>query len=300
MSGDGAVAAMGGAVVEERVEAALDLAGVRAWLVAHAVPGVDTIDPDVDGGTRHRRRVRSPEGGAVLEVVLPGSGGAVLRASGAGAAQALAVGRRWLGLDLDPEPAAATLAADPDLGPLVRARPLLRVPGAPDPFEAAANVVLGQHVSVAAGRLFAGRLATVAGVDGGPAEAGRVAGIDPDDLQGATGVTGARAGTLVALARAVVDGLDLGPSPDDDARAATRAALLALPGVGPWTADLVAMRCLRDPDVFLPGDLVLRRAMGGVTAAEAGRHARAWAPHRSLAVVHLWTHHALDPAPVRT
>lgn len=286
--------------VEDPVGVALDLAGVRAWLVAHAVPGVDTVATDPDGGTRHRRRVRTPEGSAELEVVLPGSGGAVLRASGAGAEQALAVGRRWLGLDLDPRAAVVALDDDPMLGPLVRARPLLRVPGAPDPFEAAANVVLGQHVSVAAGRLFAGRLATVAGVDGGPAEAGRVAALDPDDLQRATGVTGARARTLVALARAVADGLDLGPSPDAAARAAIRVDLLAVPGVGPWTADLVAMRCLRDPDVFLPGDLVLRRAMGGVTAAEAGRHARAWAPHRSLAVVHLWTHHALDPAPVRT
>ncbi|PKW28204.1 DNA-3-methyladenine glycosylase 2 [Phycicoccus duodecadis] len=285
--------------VEDQVDVALDLAGVRAWLVAHAVPGVDAVATDPDGGTRHRRPVSTCEGRAALEVVLPAAGTATLRARGAGAEAALAAGRRWLGLDLDPRPAAATLAGDPDLGPLVRARPLLRVPGAPDPFEAAADVVVGQHVSVAAGRVFAGRLAAVAGVDRGPAEAGRVAALDPDDLQRATGVTGARARTLVALARAVADGLDLGPSPDDDARAATRAALLALPGVGPWTADLVAMRCLRDPDVFLPGDLVLRRAMGGVTAAEAGRRARAWAPHRSLAVVHLWTHHALDPPAAR-
>ena len=74
------------------------------------------------------------------------------------------------------------------------------------------------------------------------------------------------------------------------------AALLDLPGVGPWTADLVALRCLRDPDVFLPGDLVLRKAMGGVSAGDAARQAARWAPHRSLAVLHLWTHHAL-PTP---
>ena len=66
-------------------------------------------------------------------------------------------------------------------------------------------------------------------------------------------------------------------------------------GVGPWTADLVALRALRDSDVFLPGDLVLRKALGGVTAKEAATLAQAWRPHRSLAVLHSWTHHAIDP-----
>jgi DNA-3-methyladenine glycosylase II/AraC family transcriptional regulator of adaptative response / DNA-3-methyladenine glycosylase II len=77
--------------------------------------------------------------------------------------------------------------------------------------------------------------------------------------------------------------------------ALARSTLLALPGVGPWTADLVALRALRDPDVFLPGDLVLRRALGGVTARAAATASEAWRPHRSLAVLHLWTHHAIDP-----
>ena len=71
--------------------------------------------------------------------------------------------------------------------------------------------------------------------------------------------------------------------------------MLALPGVGPWTADLVALRALRDPDVFLAGDLVVRKALGGVTATQAAATAQAWRPHRSLAVLHLWTHHAIDP-----
>ncbi len=71
--------------------------------------------------------------------------------------------------------------------------------------------------------------------------------------------------------------------------------MLALPGVGPWTADLVALRALRDPDVFLPGDLVLRKALGGVTATAAAAVAEAWRPHRSLAVLHLWTQVAIDP-----
>lgn len=274
------------ATTEETVTAPVDVPALRAWLVAHAVPGVDEVTHHPDGAKTHARAVPTASGRAPLEVHLPAAGSPVLR----GAPEALAVGRRWVGLDLDPAPGVAALAADPVLGPLVGARPHVRVPGAPDPFEAAVGVVLGQHVSVAAGRVFAGRLAATHAV-----EPTALAAADPEALRAAVGVTGARAVTVVALARAVVDGLDLSPRPEAVSRAATRAALLALPGVGPWTADLVALRCLRDPDVFLPGDLVLRKALGGVPAREAERLARAWAPHRSLAVVHLWTHHALDP-----
>ncbi len=234
--------------------------------------------------------MRTVAGVATLEVLLPTTGPLALDATGAGTAEALEAGRRWLGLDHDPAPGVWALSEDPVLGPLVRARPHVRLPGAPDPFEAAVNVVLGQHVSLAAGRVFAGRLAAAH-----PVTPEHLAAADPLRLQADVGLTGARARTLVALAEAVTGGLALGATSDVEERARTRTALLALPGVGPWTADLVAMRCLRDPDVFLPGDLVLRKALGGVTAREAERIAQAWCPHRSLAVVHLWTHHALDP-----
>lgn len=273
-------------LTEEVVSAPVDVPALRAWLVAHAVDGVETTTAAEAGGSIHRRAV----GDGWLEVVLPGSGAPVLRSGGPGAAGALEAGRRWLGLDLDPATGVAALADDPVLGALVRARPHVRVPGAPDPFAAAVNVVLGQHVSLAAGRVFASRLAALL-----PVEPVALAAADPDELQRVVGVTGARARTLVALGAAVAGGLSLEPERDPALRAARRAELLALPGVGPWTADLVMMRCLRDPDVFLPGDLVLRKALGGVPAREAARMAEAWGPHRSLAVVHLWTHHALDP-----
>ena len=252
--------------------------------------GVDVVEEDGGGGTVHRREVRTAAGVTALTVHLPAAGPVRLSAQGPGCSEALASGLRWLGTDLDPAPAVAALADDPVLGPLVRARPWVRVPGAPDAFEAAVNVVLGQHVSLAAGRVFAGRLA--ASCDVTPEG---VAALDPVDLQAGVGVTSARARTLVALARAVQDGLDLSATADPGERAARRARLLDLPGVGPWTADLVAMRCLRDPDVFLPGDLVLRRALGGPPAREAAQRASGWTPHRSLAVVHLWTAAALDP-----
>ncbi len=316
---------VGVAGLDGRVPApVVDLPALRAYLVAHAVEGVDEVVVEPDGRSRHRRLVPTPGGALVLEVTLPAGqvGTPVVEvatgsedvtagaASPAGVAAALVAGHRWLGLDADPSVAVAALADDPVLGPLVTTRPHLRVPGTTDSFEAAVNVVLGQHVSLAAGRVFAARLVAAHGVGcsggrpddhvgtrlaryPGPEE---LAQADPDHLRAAVGLTGARAHTIVALARAVAaDGLDLAPSADPDQRARTRAALLALPGVGPWTADLVALRCLRDPDVFLPGDLVLRKALGGATAREAARAAEAWAPHRSLAVLHLWTHHALDP-----
>ena len=113
----------------------------------------------------------------------------------------------------------------------------------------------------------------------------------PDAIRAVTGVTGARARTVHALAAALADGLDL----DAAATAAgpaqeAHAELLALPGIGPWTADYVALRVFGDSDAFLPSDLVLRRALGNVPAREAAARAQAWRPWRGYALLHLWTH----------
>ncbi|MBM6403598.1 DNA-3-methyladenine glycosylase 2 [Phycicoccus sp. CSK15P-2] len=274
--------------VEHAVSNPVDVRAARAWLLAHAVEGVDRVTAEA-GGTTVTRRVGTARGSVELAVVLAAGATPVLRVGGPGTEEAVEVGRRWLGVDLDVASGVAALGTDPVLGPLVASRPHVRVPGAPDPFEAAVGIIVGQHVSLVAGRVFAARLAARG------AAVRDLARADPAAVRREVGVTGGRARSLVALARAVEGGLDLGPQPDPIARAEVRAGLLALPGVGPWTADLVAMRCLRDPDVFLPGDLVLRKALGGVPAAEAARLAEAWRPYRSLAVVHLWTRHALDP-----
>ena len=281
----------------------VDLRALRAFLVAHAVPGLDDVEVLTDGSTRHRRLVGEGDGHGLLTVTLPAGdvGAPVVTAEGEpdAVAAATAVGRRWLGLDVDPAPGVAALATDPVLGPLVLARPHLRVPGSTDAFETAVLVVLGQHVSLAAGQVFAARLVAahgtptdVVGLQSFPAPQ-TLAALDPAGLQRTVGVTAARARTVVAIARAVSDGTITLRSQEE--LAATRAGLLALPGVGPWTADLVALRALRDPDVFLPGDLVLRKALGGVTAKAAAALAEAWRPHRSLAVLHLWTQVAIDP-----
>jgi DNA-3-methyladenine glycosylase II/AraC family transcriptional regulator of adaptative response / DNA-3-methyladenine glycosylase II len=295
---------------DHRVTSTLvDLRALRAFLVAHAVAGLDEVEVLADGSSRHRRLVRVRGGHAVVSVTLPAGdvGTPHIHADDGlpdAVPPAVAAGRRWVGLDADPSAGATDLADDPRLGPLVAARPHLRVPGSTDAFETAVTVVLGQHVSLAAGRLFAARLVAA---HAPPARVGSLrsfpdpetlAALDPAALQRTVGITRGRARSVVAIARAVTDGtLDLAPTTDGGLRTTTRAALLALPGVGPWTADLVALRALRDPDVFLPGDLVLRKALGGVTAREAAAAAEAWSPHRSLAVLHLWTHHAIDPRP---
>ncbi|MEO5610756.1 MAG: AlkA N-terminal domain-containing protein [Ornithinibacter sp.] len=277
------------------VEDTCDLPALRAYLIAHAIPGVDEVVTLEDGSTAHRRTIRVGEREVRAEVTLAGTGLGLpgIRVQGApdAVAEASGAARRWLGLDCDPRPAVDALQGDPVIGPLVRVRPWLRVPGAADPFEAAVFVVLGQHVSLAAGRAFAGRLVAA---HGGFPSADVLAVADPAAVKEVVGVTGARARTIVALANAVASGALSLAHPPDSAR--TRVMLLALPGIGPWTADLIALRCLRDPDVFLPGDLVLRKALGGVTAREAEHVAQAWRPHRSLAVLHLWTDHALLPA----
>jgi 3-methyladenine DNA glycosylase/8-oxoguanine DNA glycosylase len=109
-------------------------------------------------------------------------------------------------------------------------------------------------------------------------------------IRAVTGVTGARARTVHALAAALAGGLDLDAAAGDPQRAdAARAELLALPGIGPWTADYVALRVLGDLDAFLPGDLVLRRALGGVSVKEAAARAEPWRPWRGYALLHLWT-----------
>jgi len=96
----------------------------------------------------------------------------------------------------------------------------------------------------------------------------------------------ARARTLHAVAAAAADGLPLGPDADRDA---TRAALLAIPGIGTWTTEDVALRALGDPDAFPSGDLVLQRALGVRSARLACERARTWRPRRGYALLHLWT-----------
>jgi AraC family transcriptional regulator, regulatory protein of adaptative response / DNA-3-methyladenine glycosylase II len=201
--------------------------------------------------------------------------------------------RRMLDADCDPVAVADTFAGDPVVGPLVRALPGLRVPGHVDGHEIAVRAVLGQQISVARARALAARLTEQHGrrlsrPDGGLThlfpDADTLAGLSPEDLP----MPRARGRALIALCEALASGalaLDRGPDRDD-----VRRALLAIPGIGPWTADYIALRALGHPDVFLPTDIGIRDALAGLgqdpsTAAEL---ARGWSPWRSYAQLYLW------------
>ncbi len=261
------------------------------FLRHRAIPGVEEIGPETYARTVSITPPEPTSGGTVE--LIPRDDHVLLTAEAPGAlrgvARLVARCRRLFDLDADPEAVAEALGPDPLLGPLIAKSPGLRVPGAFDGFELAVRAVLGQQVSVAGARTLAGRLVARTGE---PLEtpAGSLTHVFPSaaavavaDLSG-LGLTGARERTLRAVAEAVAGGdidLDGGADP-----AETRARLLALPGIGPWTAEYIAMRALRDPDAFPATDLVLARILDhhGVTAERAA----AWKPWRAYAALHLW------------
>ncbi|MFF3606022.1 AlkA N-terminal domain-containing protein [Streptomyces sp. NPDC002463] len=210
--------------------------------------------------------------------------------------------RRLLDLDADPAAVDEQLRTDPLLAPLVGKAPGRRVPGTVDPAEFAVRAVLGQQVSTAAARTHAARLVTAHGVPIEDPEGGlthlfpgpeALAALDPESLA----LPRSRRTTLLTLVRALADGsLPLGPADD---REEARARLLALPGFGPWTTEIIAMRALGDPDAFLPGDLGVRRAAEGLglpgTPAALTARAAHWRPWRAYAVQYLW---ATDDHPI--
>lgn len=270
----------------------LDAASSLRFLGDRAVPGVEEV---VDGA--YRRVLDLPHGPGT--VTLADGGDHVtctLRLDDvADLGAAVQRCRRLLDLDADPVAVDDHLGADPLLGPLVRSAPGLRVPGHVDGAELAVRAVLGQQVSVAGARTLAARLVRAHGrplpvPDGGLTHrfptAGVVAAVDPSTL----GIPARRAAALVGMAAAVADGrVALDPGVDRDA---TEQALLALPGIGPWTASYIAMRALGDPDAFLAGDLGVRHAVERLGHAGDARTlttlAQRWRPWRAYAAIHLW------------
>jgi AraC family transcriptional regulator of adaptative response / DNA-3-methyladenine glycosylase II len=265
-----------------------------AFLAPRAIPGVEAVD--LDAGV-YRRTVRLQDAPGVIEVWddpddaalrlrahLPDYGGLVHLVGGV---------RRLFDLDADPVVIDTALARDRRLRPLVRARRGLRVPGALDPFELGVRAILGQQVSVAGATTLAGRL-----VD---AHGRRVPGVaalglthlfpTPSRLAradlSAVGLPAARADAIRSFAAATAAGrlrLD-GRSGVDQ----TVHELTELRGIGPWTAQYVAMRACGEPDVFPAADLGLRKALAAPDAKSAAADAAAFAPWRSYAAMHLWS-----------
>jgi len=201
--------------------------------------------------------------------------------------------RRLVDADCDPVAISDAFAGDPVLGPLARRRPGLRVPGHVDGDELAVRAVIGQQVTVAAARTAAGRLteqygerleSPVGGLTHLFPSAARLAELEPESLP----MPRARGRALIAVCRALAEGelrLDRGADRDD-----VRRELLEVPGIGPWTADYIALRALGHPDVFLPTDIGIRDALRllGRDPADAADLAEGWRPWRSYAQLHLW------------
>ncbi|RLP95410.1 DNA-3-methyladenine glycosylase 2 family protein [Micromonospora sp. CV4] len=280
-------------------QAVLDFLSVRA------LPGVE----EVRDGTYHRG-LRLPHGaGQVALTPADGHVAATLRlADLRDLAPAVARCRRLLDLDADPVAIDATLGADPAFAPAVAAEPGIRVPRAVDGFELAVRAIIGQQVSVTSARttltrLLAARDRVDPGVDGTHGDPTDDSGAQPEGLRGfpsaeevlgvpdeGFGMPVGRRETVRALARAVAGGeLDLASGGD---REETVRRLLALPGIGPWTAGYLAMRAFGDPDVLLPTDLAVRRGAAALglpdTAKTLDAYAERWRPWRSYATIRLW------------
>ena len=268
-------------------------AALLRFLCARAVPGVESC-----AGGIYRRTLRMPRGAGVVELApVDGHVRCTLRLDDAGDREA-AIGRCRRLLDLDADPAAvdSALGADTLLGPLVWRDPGRRVPGAVDGHEIAVRALLGQQISVAAARTLAGRLVArhgepLARPDGDLTHlfpgADRLAGLDPAELP----MPRSRARALVELAGALASGAVV-VDPGADRREVER-GLVAVRGIGAWTAGYVALRVLGDPDVFLPGDLGVRNALRVLGTASdpagAGALAERWRPWRSYALMYLWS-----------
>jgi AraC family transcriptional regulator of adaptative response / DNA-3-methyladenine glycosylase II len=278
-------------------------------LAARAISGVEAVEGDV-----YRRSLAFGRQLGYLEVRHePGKRSLAITVHAASALvpRVVAPVRRMFDVDADVVSVAAHLARDPGLSPLIALRPGLRVPGGFDGFELAIRAILGQQVTIGAARQLAGRLVALCGFPLG-ASTRRSSGLThafptPERLAaadlGALGMPAARRAALQALAEATLRDPDLfRPEGSLEEKVAR---LLAIRGIGDWTAHYVALRALRDPDAFPSSDIGLLRGAaraGGErpTPAELLRRAEAWRPFRAYAAQHLWAADAAHPATSRT
>lgn len=257
------------------------------FLGSHGVPGVESYANDV-----YTRVLDAPSGPALISL-QPGDSAVRCTVRLTDTRDLVAVVARvrsLLDLDADPVAVDAALATDPALALPVGKRPGLRVPGAVDGFAMIIGTIVGQQISVAGARTVLGRIVAAHGrraFDGEP----WILFPTPDALAAADPATlpmpRSRAASVQTVARAFADGslrLDRGVDRDE-----IRSTLLTLPGIGPWTADYLAIRAVGHPDVLLATDLGVRRAADdlGVDLRD-GRPD--WAPWRSYATYHLWAH----------
>jgi AraC family transcriptional regulator of adaptative response / DNA-3-methyladenine glycosylase II len=269
-----------------------DWDNLAAFFRKSAISGVEQVD-----ASGYARTIRLERGYALI-LVAPVTGANALRLHVSRAEpndlfEIATTARRVFDLTADPASIVAVLSADRMLAPIVTRRPGLRVPGVWGAFECAVRGVLGQGISVSSARLLAQRLVQRFGDRIADAPE-RLTHLFPSaetlasaNLNG-MGLTGAKIAGLRSLARAVRDGIvKLAGQADEVVK-----ALGALPGVGHWAAQYVAMRALGEPDAFPCGDRVIRRVLSGAGAALSNEaikdRAEGWRPWRGYATLHLW------------
>ena len=266
------------------------------FLKARAIPGVEVVDQ-----YRYRRTIKIEGTAGVITVrYVKGQRHLLLYVPPVFSRSLLQIAeqmRTMFDLRADPAVISDHLGQDRQLAVLMKNQPGVRIPGTWDGFELAVRAILGQQVSVRAANTLAGRLVAAYGEPVPANEDEKLAYLFPTPARLAEaplaemGVMPPRAQAIRVLARAVLDG----------ALAFETAAgleevletLTALPGIGPWTANYIAMRAFSEPDAFPAGDLGLRRAAARMdpslnTAARLRRHADTWRPWRAYAAVQLW------------
>ena len=274
-----------------------DWPGIVGFLAARAIPGVEQVEPGLYArtiavGEAHGTilvRPATKSDALVATIHFP-----VITAIPAIVERI----RRLFDLRADPTIIAAHLSMDPHLARLVAARPGLRVPGAWDGFELAVRGILGQQITVHAATRLAGKLVAAYGTPLSSADAPGLHAVfpSPDRLAGAElattlGMPKARGAALASLAAGTASNPRLFEPNQGLEEAVSR--LRALPGIGEWTAQYIAMRALREPDAFPAADIGLLRALatpeGRPTPAQLLTRAAAWRPWRAYAALHLWT-----------
>jgi AraC family transcriptional regulator of adaptative response / DNA-3-methyladenine glycosylase II len=269
----------------------LDWSALLAFLARRTVAGVEHVEDDV-----YLRTLRVEQDGAAhsgwVAVGLARHDSAVRIALSPSLSRAiplvLARASRAFDLSCDPGQVAAALGA------LGARNPGLRLPGAFDGFEAAVRGILGQQVTVKSAHTLAGRFAAAFGEPVATPHPAlrfafpaphRIAAVEPPQIA-ALGVVRTRASAIVSIARAIAQGqLRLEPTADVGA---TLEALRAIPGIGEWTAQYIAMRALAWPDAFPHSDYGVLKALGETDPRRALQRAEAWRPWRAYAVIHLW------------
>jgi len=285
------------ATLELPYKAPFDWPRLLRFFRGRATPGVETVEDDA-----YRRAIEwSGESGTLSVRRHPRKRCLVASIEGPVSRHADALAApiaKMFDLHADPRKIGAALAADPWLAPLIEAAPGLRVPGAWSAFELVVRAIVGQQISVKGATTIIGRLVQRAGerIEGHAHENTAWRFPTPEALAtvdlAQIGMPGKRVAALQGFAGAVASG----EVPLDSAGIDTdslRAALLALPGIGPWTVEYVAMRAWRDPDAWPAWDLVLMQSICArdpslVRPTQQRTRTDGWRPWRAYAAMHLW------------